>query len=158
MYFVHDGHGSVRAITGQNGAVTDTYDYDAFGVLIHQTGTTPNTTLYSGEQFDPDLNLYYNRARYLNVSTGRFSSMDTHEGDDEDPTTLYKYAYAGADPVDLADRSGNDFDIGSLVAIGSISVTLSAMATPTSTEYAQGGSAEPRVATAQSERGREFLK
>src|SRR5246500_551450 len=54
MYFVHDGHGSVRAITDQNGAVTDTYDYDAFGVLIHQTGTTPNTTLFAGEQFDPD--------------------------------------------------------------------------------------------------------
>jgi YD repeat-containing protein len=64
MYFVHDGHGSVRAVTDQNGAVTDTYDYDAFGVLIHQTGTTPNTTLYSGEQYDPDLNLYFNRARY----------------------------------------------------------------------------------------------
>jgi RHS Repeat len=72
MYFVHDGHGSVRAITDQNGAVTDTYDYDAFGNLIHSTGTTPNTTLYSGEQYDPDLNLYYNRARYLNASTGRF--------------------------------------------------------------------------------------
>jgi hypothetical protein len=26
MYFVHDGHGSVRAITDQNGAVADTYD------------------------------------------------------------------------------------------------------------------------------------
>jgi YD repeat-containing protein len=36
MYFVHDGHGSVRAITDQNGAVTDTYDYDAFGVLIRR--------------------------------------------------------------------------------------------------------------------------
>jgi len=80
MYFVHDGHGSVRAVTGQNGAVTDTYDYDAFGVLIHQTGSTPNTTLYSGEQFDPDLGLYFNRARYLNVSTGRFWNMDSYEG------------------------------------------------------------------------------
>ena len=39
-----------------------TYDYDAFGNLIHQTGTMPNNYLFAGEQFDPDLNLYYNRA------------------------------------------------------------------------------------------------
>src|ERR1700676_3485715 len=34
-----------------------TYDYDAFGNLIHQTGTMPNNYLFAGEQFDPDLNL-----------------------------------------------------------------------------------------------------
>src|SRR5438876_3967644 len=68
-----------------------TYDYDAFGNLIHSTGTTPNNYLFSGEQFDPELNLYYNRARYLNVSTGRFWSMDTFEGTSSDPTSLHKY-------------------------------------------------------------------
>ena len=47
------------------GTVTDTYDYDAFGNLINPTGTTPNNYLFAGEQFDPDLGLYYNRARYL---------------------------------------------------------------------------------------------
>ena len=51
-----------------------TYDYDAFGNLIHSTGSTPNNYLFAGEQFDPDLNLYYNRARYLNTTTGRFWS------------------------------------------------------------------------------------
>jgi len=34
-YNVYDGHGSVRALTNTTGAVTDTYDYDAFGNLIH---------------------------------------------------------------------------------------------------------------------------
>jgi YD repeat-containing protein len=75
-YCVYDGHGSVRALTDATGGVTDTYDYDAYGNLIHSTFTgsapTPNNYLFAGEQFDPDLNLYYNRARYLNVSTGRF--------------------------------------------------------------------------------------
>ena len=54
-YYVYDGHGSVRALTSPTGAVTDTYDYDAFGNLIHSTGTTPNNYLFSGEQFDSDL-------------------------------------------------------------------------------------------------------
>jgi uncharacterized protein RhaS with RHS repeats len=51
-------------------AVTDTYDYDAFGNKINSTGATPNNYLYRGEQFDPDLGLYYLRARYYNPLTG----------------------------------------------------------------------------------------
>jgi RHS repeat-associated protein len=108
-YYVYDGHGSVRALTNPTGAVTDTNDYDAFGNLLHSTATgippggtapapTPNEFLFAGEQFDSDLNLYYNRARYLNTSTGRFWNIDTDEGDDGSPQSLHKYLYAGADP------------------------------------------------------------
>ena len=86
---------------------TDTYDYDAFGNLIHQTGTTPNNYLFAGEQFDPDLGLYYNRARYLNVTTGRFWIMDTLEGTEFDPASLHKYLYVDNDPVNMGDSSGH---------------------------------------------------
>ena len=55
-------------------AITDTYDYDAFGNKINSTGTTPNNFLYRGEEYDPDLGLYYLRARYYNPLTGRFMS------------------------------------------------------------------------------------
>jgi len=84
----------------------DTYDYDAFGNLINQTGSTPNNYLFAGEQYDPALSLYYNRARYLNTATGRFWSMDTYEGDDEVPLSLHKYSYTQVDPVDGLDPSG----------------------------------------------------
>jgi RHS repeat-associated protein len=97
-----------------------TYDYDAFGNLIHSTGTTPNNYLFAGEQFDPDLHLYYNRARYLNVSTGRSWSMDTDEGRDQSPLSLHKYLYANANPVNRRDRTGRD-DIGELAVAGGIS-------------------------------------
>jgi RHS repeat-associated protein len=127
-YYVYDGHGSVRALTDPTGAVTDTYDYDAFGVLIHSTGTTPNTTLYSGEQFDPDLNLYYNRARYLNVSTGRFWTMDSYEGRTADPVSLHKYLYAGDSPSDGIDPSGlEEISLGATTFAIGISVTLGAI-------------------------------
>jgi RHS repeat-associated protein len=89
---------------------TDTYDYDAFGNLIHSTGSTPNNYLFAGEQFDPDLNLYYNRARYLNVNTGRFWSRDAFEGNSLDPLSLHKYLYAEGNPVDQVDPSGNQVD------------------------------------------------
>jgi len=125
IYFVYDGHGSVRALTDQTGAVTDTYDYDAFGNLIHSTGTTPNNYLFAGEQFDPDLGLYYNRARYLNVSTGRFWNMDTDEGDDTDPLSLHKYLYAEANPIDNVDPSGTQID--SIEAGMAMGMTLDAL-------------------------------
>lgn len=105
-YNVYDGHGSVRALTNLSGAVTDTYDYDAFGNIVHSTGSTPNNYLYSGEQFDPDLHLYYNRARYLNVTTGRFWTMDSIEGSPADPKSLHRYAYGEGDPIDLLDPLG----------------------------------------------------
>jgi len=129
-YFDYDGHGSVRALTDTTGTVTDTYDYDAFGNLIHSTGTTPNNYLFAGEQFDPDLNLYYNRARYLNVSTGRFWSMDTEEGDEQSPRSLHKYVFAGADPVNLVDPSGNEFDLTSFTTQLSANLTVYALAYP----------------------------
>ena len=105
-----NGHGSVRALTDPTGAVTDTYDYDAFGNLIHSTGTTLNNYLFAGEQFDPDLNLYYNRARYLNASTGRFWTVDSDEGDLESPTSLHKYNYGWNDPVNHIDRTGHGIE------------------------------------------------
>ena len=105
-FYGYDGHGSTRYLTDVNGTVTDTYDYDAFGNLIGQTGNTPNLYRYCGEQFDPDLGLYFLRARYLDVNSGRFWSMDEFGGLQYDPTTLHKYTYAHSRPVDYSDPSG----------------------------------------------------
>jgi RHS repeat-associated protein len=105
-----------------------TYDYDAFGNLVHSTGTTPNNYLFASEQFDPDLNLYYNRARYLNTSTGRFWNMDDDEGEDNDPLSLHKYLYTEGDPIDGTDPSGFQDNLAELGVEESMSETLDAMA------------------------------
>ena len=65
-FYGYDGFGSVRALADVTGTVTDTYDYDAWGNSFGSTGSTPNGYLYRGEQYDPDLALYYLRARYYN--------------------------------------------------------------------------------------------
>ena len=128
-FYAYDGHGSVRALTSSTGAVTDTYDYDAFGNLLHSTGTTFNEFLFAAEQFDSDLNLYYNRARYLNVSIGRFWTMDTFEGDGESPLSLHKYLYSNGDPTDVVDPSGHDgADLAFFIfAVGVIGTMLDAI-------------------------------
>ena len=108
-YYQYDGLGSVRALSDGNGDITDEYTYDAFGILIDSTGDTPNQYLYTGEQWDSDLGMYFLRARYLNVSTGRFSNMDTYEGRNGEPLTLHKYLYVHANPISGIDPSGNLF-------------------------------------------------
>jgi RHS repeat-associated protein len=105
-FYGYDGHSSVRSLTDGAGNVTDTYDYDAFGNVIAQTGSTPNNYLYSGEQFDAHLGLYYLRARYHNPDTGRFWTRDRFGGFLGDPASLHQYAYSGNDPVNGADPSG----------------------------------------------------
>ncbi len=105
-FYGYDGHGNVRYLTGASGDVIDTYDYDAFGTLIARTGGTPNNYLYCGEQFDEDLDLYYNRARYLNTDSGRFWTRDVFEGIPSDALSLQEYLYAKAEPVNSVDPSG----------------------------------------------------
>jgi YD repeat-containing protein len=58
-FYGFDGHNNVRYLTDLNGNITDTYDYDAFGNVIAATGNTPNLYLFTGEQYDLDLGLYY---------------------------------------------------------------------------------------------------
>jgi len=105
-FYVYDGGGSVRQLANTGQTVTDTYDYDAFGNVVNKTGTTPNNYLYRGEQYDPDLGLYYLRARYYNPLTDRFLSRDPAPGNIAIPGTLHKYLYAGGDGVNYVDPTG----------------------------------------------------
>jgi RHS repeat-associated protein len=125
-FYGYDGGGSVRQLTNSAGTVTDTYEYDAFGNSFAKTGSTPNNYLYRGEQYDPDLALYYLRARYYNPATGRFLSRDPKDsqaidahGTPVDPQALHKYLYAGGDPVNEKDPSGRDYVESALIEGGS---------------------------------------
>jgi RHS repeat-associated protein len=89
-------------------ALTDSYEYDAYGNSFTVSGTTPNEFMYRGEQFDSDLGLYYLRARYYNPLTGRFMSRDPEDGNPINPATLHKYIYAGSNPVKYIDPTGRD--------------------------------------------------
>ncbi len=102
-FYGYDGGGNVRQLTNAAGAVTDTYEYDAFGNSVTVNGTTPNEFLYRGEQYDADLNLYYLRVRYYNPLSGRFTGVDPLIDEGQ-----RRYEYAGADPVDGADPSGTE--------------------------------------------------
>jgi len=107
-FYGYDGFGSVRTLTDSTSTVTDTYDYDAWGNAVNVTGSTPNLYLYRGEQYDPDLRLYYLRARYFNPLTGRFLTKDPAIGRTLEPVTLHRYLFTHSDPVNFADPSGRE--------------------------------------------------
>ncbi len=131
-FYGYDGGGNVRQLTNSAGTVTDTYEYDAFGNALQTSGSTPNVYLYRGEQYDPDLGLYYLRARYYNPLTGRFMSrdpLDPQLGDSNgiptDPAYLHKYLYANGDPINRLDPSGRGEEEYTL-SIGSITLRVAA--------------------------------
>jgi RHS repeat-associated protein len=122
----YDGLGSTRALSNELGGLSDSYDYDVFGEVLNQTGSTQNNYLFTGEQFDSNLDQYYLRARYYDQGIGRFTQMDTWMGNNSDPVTLHKYLYGNVDPVNFVDPSGN-FGLGSFSAAARVNGILSAV-------------------------------
>jgi len=105
-YYLFDGGMSVRGLTDETGAITDTFVFDAFGNEVARTGTTDNSYVFQGEEKDAT-GLYYLRARYMDPSTGTFTSMDTYAGLLSDPMSLHKYLFANSNPVKYCDPSGH---------------------------------------------------
>lgn len=65
-YFHHDGVGNTVAVTNDNGDVTDTRAYSAFGEITESSGTTEFPYQYVGKKgyyWDEDFGNYYVRAR-----------------------------------------------------------------------------------------------
>jgi RHS repeat-associated protein len=105
--FYHaDAIGSVRRLTDETGAVTDTYTYSAFGELLGHTGTDPQPYAFAGEPYDPNTGFQYHRARWMDPRAGRFLGMDPFDGLAHEPLSLHRYLYAHVSPLDHTDPSG----------------------------------------------------
>jgi RHS repeat-associated protein len=107
-FYDYDGHGNVRFLTNSFGAITDSYDFDAFGMPVRTSGTTSNSFLYSGERYDSGVGLYDLRARYYNQATGRFWARDPIEGKKCCGLTWNPYIYVKDDPVNAVDPTGRE--------------------------------------------------
>jgi RHS repeat-associated protein len=105
-FYGYDGHGNVRFLSNTAVAVTDTYQYDAFGMPIASSGTTANNYLYSGEQYDSNAGWYQLRQRWYGQAVGRFTTRDPVEGTVCSPLSFNPYIYANDDPVNHLDPSG----------------------------------------------------
>lgn len=114
-YYLTDALGSVRLLLDNNGNVTDTYTYDAFGNLLQRTGSTDNAYTFAGNWGYYDLGgLSHVGARYYSPKLARFLTLDP----------LYQgsnwYSYALNDPVNLVDPDGRWVHIGIGAGIGAL--------------------------------------
>ena len=94
-------------LTDIGGNVLNVFVYDAFGNLIASNGVPQTGFLYSGQQWDFDLNQYYLRARTFDPPTGRFWTADGDYGNNEDPLSLHKYLYVEDNPINGIDPFGH---------------------------------------------------
>ncbi len=109
LTFHGDGLGSTRTVSTSTGLIAVNYDFEAFGSLLDTSAPVVNRFLYTGEPLDQRTDLYYLRARWMDPRTGRFLSMDPRQGETRAPLTLHRYLYAGAQPVNNVDPSGEFF-------------------------------------------------
>jgi RHS repeat-associated protein len=131
-FFGTDGLGSTRFLTATNASVANAFTYEAYGTLVASNATAQTSYLFAGEQWDPDLGMYYLRARYLSPGHGRFWSMDSFEGSNQDPLSRHKYLYCHADPVNGTDPSGHFMEgIGGVLTTTAIQKGLRGMQAPT---------------------------
>jgi hypothetical protein len=79
-------------------------------------------------------------ARWMNPNTGRFQTMDSYEGNQEDPLSLHKYLYCRANPVNRRDPSGHldDIDITAVAGIQGTWASSGATVTSVAQSFAVG--------------------
>jgi RHS repeat-associated protein len=99
-YHISDHLGSVVQSTDQTGQVTLAREYDAYGNLLQ--GDSQGGHAYTGREWDPEIALYYYRARFYDPSMGRFISEDPI-GTKGGPNL---YAYVAANPARHNDPTG----------------------------------------------------
>ena len=106
-YPLTDALGSVRGVTDSSGTLTGTTDYDAFGAVRSQTGTSLALG-YTGQLTDPSTGFIDLRARQLDPTLGRFLSADTVQPNAPGTQGYNLYAYTANNPTTWVDPSGHN--------------------------------------------------
>lgn len=100
-YFLTDALGSTLALSDSTGALQTQYTYDPFGNTSFSGPASNNSYQYTGREND-GTGLYFYRARYYGLTTGRFVS--------EDPIRFEQgvnfYRYVRNSPTNWTDPTG----------------------------------------------------
>jgi RHS repeat-associated protein len=102
--FIHNNYiGSTERLTNTSQATTDTRQYDAFGIQVASTGSTPTPFGFGGlqgYQQDSESGLHLVGHRYYDPSLGRFLTSDpARDGHNW-------YSYCGNNPTSYVDPGG----------------------------------------------------
>ncbi len=108
-HFYHfDEMGNTVLLSGDGGAVTDSYAITPYGEIADHSGTSDNPFTWQGQYgvYQEGAALYYVRARHYDASAARFISPDPEMS--ADPRSSEPYVYANGNPLRWVDPLGND--------------------------------------------------
>ena len=105
-FYLFDGLGSIVGITKGDGTKENSYDYDPYGIMLHQTEGVSNPWKFAGGFLDSSTGLYKFGTRYDDPTLGRWTQQDPVGGSLGNPDSLNRYLYAGDDPVNFTDPNG----------------------------------------------------
>jgi RHS repeat-associated protein len=138
-WYLVDRLGSVNVLTDSTGAVIDRILFDGYGNILSQTNPAASDRyLFTGREFDRVTGLQYNRARYYDPTTGRWTSRDP-VGFDAGDTNLYRYVSNG--PTGATDPTGKFLFAVPLVllaAVGAVLIAPQFANAPSPSDVAEG--------------------
>ena len=106
LTYMYNGHADVTALINSGGTVEASYYYDAFGVILEETGGANNPFKYAGYEHDSETGLYYLKSRHYDPVIARFMQEDTYRGTFDDPLSLNLYTYVLNNPLKYYDPFG----------------------------------------------------
>ncbi|WP_295094391.1 RHS repeat-associated core domain-containing protein [uncultured Flavobacterium sp.] len=105
FYFHPDHLGSTSYITSKNGSISQHVEYIAFGEVLFEEHSSSFSSpyLFNGKELDRETNLSYYGARYLDMKTSLWLSVDPLA---EEFLHHSPYNYCFNNPLNLIDPSG----------------------------------------------------
>ena len=106
-FVFHPDHlGSTSYITTQNGSISQHVEYIAFGEVLFEEHSSSFSSpyLFNGKELDRETNLSYYGARYLDMKTSLWLSVDEET---ENDLSVSAYVYSFNNPVNFIDPDGN---------------------------------------------------
>ena len=124
-YYVLTLQGDVVKLVTESGAVAASYEYDAWGNILSQSGSMAekNPLRYRGYYYDSETGFYYLQSRYYDPATRRFINADAVVTTNiNSVTSCNMFAYCGNNPIMCVDETGNSWFSSIITAVAVVAV------------------------------------
>ena len=108
-YYVLNLQGDVVKLVDASGAEAASYEYDAWGNVLSQSGSMASTNplRYRGYYHDSETGFYYLQSRYYDPAMHRFINVDSYASTGQGFIGTNMFAYCHNSPVAFYDTEGN---------------------------------------------------